>query len=316
MSANIKRIFIISFVVVVSIACIWLAYRYKVSTNETVYQATITASSSPLVILGNAASDIDSDSDGLKDWEEVLWGSDRHNPDSDKDGMKDGDEVRLARNPLVKGPDDAISKYPMGTNTTSDPITATNKFSRDLFARYSALKGQTGTVESIAQQKLVEEVIAGAVSLVEKPPQYTTQSLSTIKTPTSSDIQTYTSNVRAILLKERGDTGNEIAILAEAVEYRNSSNLSKLDAISAYYTRTAKALLGIKVPQPIAQNHIAMTNAYFALSKNVSAFKYVLTDPFIGSINFSDYAKNNDILSEHLKTINTYVEQTGLSILN
>ena len=39
----------------------------------------------------------DSDNDGLKDWEEVLWKTDPNNPDSDGDGMNDNEEVLSER---------------------------------------------------------------------------------------------------------------------------------------------------------------------------------------------------------------------------
>lgn len=313
MSPRIKRVFIIGSVIVISVFCIWLAYKYKVSSENT-YTAEHTAQQS-LVVLGNSVSEIDVDSDGLKDWEEVLWGSDRHNTDTDKDGTKDGDEVKLSRNPLVKGPHDALSTYPMGTNTaTNETITTTDRFSRELFSRYSALKSQVGTVNTEHQQKLVADIIKEAESLVERPPAYGIQSLSLIKTPSTIQIQTYTNNVRNVLLKERGDTGNEIAILAEIVGNRNTTDIKKLDTISAYYEKTARALLQIAVPSQIAEHHIAVVNIYFALSKNTEAFKFALTDPFIASANFSDYTKNNQLLSEYIMMIQTYVEKMGFSL--
>ena len=46
----------------------------------------------------------DTDSDGLKDWEEVLWKTAPQNADSDGDGMPDGAEVAAGRDPNKKGP--------------------------------------------------------------------------------------------------------------------------------------------------------------------------------------------------------------------
>jgi len=48
---------------------------------------------------------IDSDKDGLFDWQEVFYGTDPKNPDSDGDGTLDGEEVKLKRNPLKAGKD-------------------------------------------------------------------------------------------------------------------------------------------------------------------------------------------------------------------
>ncbi len=47
---------------------------------------------------------IDSDNDGLSNWEEVnIYHTDPFNSDTDNDGMNDGEEVRKGRNPLGKG---------------------------------------------------------------------------------------------------------------------------------------------------------------------------------------------------------------------
>ncbi|MBI5654777.1 fibronectin type III domain-containing protein [Candidatus Uhrbacteria bacterium] len=47
---------------------------------------------------------LDSDSDGLTDLEEVLFGTDSHNPDTDGDGFLDGNEVYNLYNPFGKAP--------------------------------------------------------------------------------------------------------------------------------------------------------------------------------------------------------------------
>ena len=52
---------------------------------------------------------LDSDNDGLRDWEEVLWKTDSKIADGDGDGTNDGDEVKAGRNPTIKGPKDTLS---------------------------------------------------------------------------------------------------------------------------------------------------------------------------------------------------------------
>ena len=49
-------------------------------------------------------SALDSDSDGLTDVEEPLYGTGMHNPDADKDGFLDGNEVFNLYNPAAKAP--------------------------------------------------------------------------------------------------------------------------------------------------------------------------------------------------------------------
>jgi ABC-type transport system substrate-binding protein len=78
------------------------------------YEVTLTIKDAA----GNSASDtmwvnvtaVDSDNDGLSDYEEEnIYGTDPENPDTDGDGINDGDEVSSGSNPLVS--DDVLSKY-------------------------------------------------------------------------------------------------------------------------------------------------------------------------------------------------------------
>lgn len=51
----------------------------------------------------------DLDNDGLKDWEENIYGTDSEKEDTDGDGTTDGEEIRVSRNPLRPGPGDELS---------------------------------------------------------------------------------------------------------------------------------------------------------------------------------------------------------------
>jgi len=52
-----------------------------------------------------AFTNVDTDGDGLRDWEEEVWGTDPNNVDSDGDGLNDGQEVRDDRDPAKNGSD-------------------------------------------------------------------------------------------------------------------------------------------------------------------------------------------------------------------
>lgn len=59
-----------------------------------------TASSTALAVRVNQP---DTDGDGLRDWEEELWGTQKNNPDTDGDGVNDGEEVVRGTDPRVAG---------------------------------------------------------------------------------------------------------------------------------------------------------------------------------------------------------------------
>lgn len=59
-----------------------------------------TASSTTLSV---RAKQPDGDGDGLRDWEEDLWGTQKNNPDTDRDGINDGEEVLRGTDPRIVG---------------------------------------------------------------------------------------------------------------------------------------------------------------------------------------------------------------------
>lgn len=60
----------------------------------------------------------DSDSDGLEDWKEILYGTDTRNKDTDTDGTDDGEEIRVGRDPKVKN----TAEYGQNPNDFMDKV--------------------------------------------------------------------------------------------------------------------------------------------------------------------------------------------------
>jgi len=90
------------------------------------------------------SQNIDSDNDGLKDWQETLYKTDANNPDTDGDGYLDGEEIDSGHNPLVKSPGDTDLFYPL---PLGDKYNITKKVLSDqnidtLFASYISQKQQ------------------------------------------------------------------------------------------------------------------------------------------------------------------------------
>jgi hypothetical protein len=307
-----KRVFIFSFVIILSIAGISLAYLYKQSANTLTYTAPENTRQA-LVSLGNTLSDIDTDSDGLKDWEESIWGTDRNNSDTDGDGTPDGMEISLDRNPTVKGPNDSLEKFPLGSNTNPTDNTHSAILSRELFARYAQVKSETGTLTEKDQQEIIEAIIQNAESVIERPKEYTYASLTIINTPTPENLQIYSTNLKNTLLKNRPqNVGDELTLMAFALENRDNSVSKEMKAISEFYENTAKQMLSTPVPRTIAENHLSLINMYLRLAKNVLAFDQALKDPFVASVNLGDYVKNTEQFSQDLNSMKTYLENNGI----
>jgi len=99
----------------------------------------------------------DTDKDGLKDWEEILWKTDAKNPDSDGDGTPDGAEVIEGRDPTIAGPDDGLASRTMETTEpifgagNDEDLTFSDATTREFFINYLSLKDPSGG--SITEQQ-------------------------------------------------------------------------------------------------------------------------------------------------------------------
>ena len=107
-------------------------------------------------------SDEDTDNDGLKNWEETLWKTDKHNPDIDGDGTSDGDEIKAGRDPTRAGPDDALvgnaSKLIVSENNYDpDNLNETDKFTQKFFTSYIYSRGSS-PLTAASQEALVREL--------------------------------------------------------------------------------------------------------------------------------------------------------------
>ncbi len=107
---------------------------------------------------------LDSDSDGLSDSEEALYGTDPRNPDTDRDGYSDGVEVKSGYNPLKAAPGDKIvtaNSGPDAQKITTSETSLTDSFSADFQAFINSKNGQnisTTDVKSFIDTSLTDKL--------------------------------------------------------------------------------------------------------------------------------------------------------------
>ncbi|NBD74245.1 hypothetical protein GVX82_04380, partial [Patescibacteria group bacterium] len=110
-------------------------------------------------ILDEQFAERDTDGDGLQDWEEGIWKTDRRNPDTDGDGTPDNEEILADRDPLVPGPNDMLAETAATTTASSTPVAGdlTQELSRNFFGPYLELK-QTGQFNEFNKERLLRNV--------------------------------------------------------------------------------------------------------------------------------------------------------------
>lgn len=270
---------IIIAIILVAGAILLVNYRNKNSAPHTFENPNAAISVSEREI--EAVQGLDTDGDGLRDWEEVLWGTDALTLDTDGDGTGDGDEVTSSRDPLVKGPNDKVSLFgAKGTASTSQNLTVTDKFGRDIFARYIELKqaGLSSDIES--QQEIVRELIENGDFLV-YPKVYTTEDITVVDAYDSASLRVYGNQIGAVFQKNMVSARDEGYIVKDSIEKNDPNILKELDPIIESDRRIVAGLASIAVPKVAVRSHLDLLNAMSGVMFVAQSLRQSATDPVV-----------------------------------
>lgn len=273
-------------------------YRNK-SVEKISYEAplisTTTASLSPEL------QNIDSDGDGLKDWEEILLGTNPRNSDSDGDGTSDGKESELGRNPLVKGPNDKASPAGSRLSKTED-LSPIDMAARDFFARYMELRQAGLSQDKQSQEEVIGQVLENSIVL-SKPKTYELSSIKTRDDSSKDSIKRYGNEVGSIFLSYSIQSRNEAIIAREFVETENPNVLKEIDPIISSYRNILDALLKLEVPKSLAGIHLGFINGMSYSLFTAESFRKASADPLMGIQGTAGYLESAQRLFDTVRAL-------------
>lgn len=222
----------------------------------------------------NLPSEKDSDADGLKDWEESLWKTDKNNPDTDGDGTLDGDEVKLSRNPAKAGPNDEFKNELAATPPPPEnyeKISMTDSLSRSLLLGYLSAKQSGGeSLGDAEKNNLVDSLLSGLSETAEREV-YGISDLKISRDEGEEPIRRYGNRLGAIMEKYSypNPPGMEIYIFKKSIEAGNEGGLKEIEKSVAVYEGLIKDCLALEVPADLADAHLGLVNV-FSRNKEMS----------------------------------------------
>ena len=259
----------------------------------------------------------DSDKDGLKDWEEELWGTNPNNPDTDEDGTNDGDEVDDNRNPTVAGPDDVFQGDIFIKQSSSDfssgGLTETEKFSQEFFAEYLSLK-QSGVDlnEQEVQDFLINSTFEKAQVEIKKD-SYTPTDLNIIQDDSVDAIKKYGNEMGNIIITYSIESENEAVILKRALENNDKEEIKKLEPIITAYKNHLDKFLNVPVPQSATITHLKIINSFSLIASTIEGMRAVFSDPLIALNSVAVYQDNAQELGDSFLGSNEYFKIKDIS---
>ncbi len=266
----------------------------------------------------NTLTEKDSDNDGLKNWEEKMWGTDPNNSDSDGDGTPDGEEVLAGRNPTIPGPNDKIdaeNKNSADNSKYIDP--ATKNFSDQFFLNIAYLK-QSGELND----KTISNLSDSLVKKLAKDNNKLTYKISDIKITSSEDaksIRLYGNELGKIAQKylqnknSSSKIGKELTIIQDALTNNNNKDkIKELEPIISEYRQAGKDMLNIKVPIKARLYHLSIMNSLNKISNSLSAVSNIFDDPLRGLSGISKYRDETIEINDVINRLKDYFEKNKI----
>lgn len=259
---------------------------------------------------------LDSDNDGLKDWEETIYKTDPNNPDTDGDGYLDGEEVASGYDPTIKAPNDALP----GTDTSKArplPKNLTKALSIKLSEEIV-----NGKIKSFNQegQPLNAAELEKETGLNEAINEAVTQQLDEFVLPSISDNEikispktgkeetmNYLTAVSEAVGKISSAQESETEFLANAVE---NDDFSRLEENRQVYWEGYQKLKEVSVPQDLISFHKGILGVLWVTNNIYLAIKNINQDPLKATIALMQYPKidqeTNELILQVLEQVKNY----------
>jgi len=289
-------IFMLIGVIIISLLFLFL---FVFSKNE-----KFTSKKSRALLENKTVADLiqaDTDSDGILDWEEVLWGTDKNNkmtypPLSDIDYVSDKrKELKLEQ------------------DMTSDSVaeTETDKFAREFFTSYLSLR--SGGVD----KELIDNFSNSVGQNLTKPNlinKYTLKDVekTLVNTP-DEKIKYYTKLSEVFEKSKEAGIGDELEIVSQGIliyDATESANFDELLLISDAYNQFGEDIMTIPVPESLVTYHLNMANASNNTGISVANMIKVVDDPVVGISGISQYQQYSEDLIKASEDMQKAIQTT------
>lgn len=130
---------------------------------------------------------------------------------------------------------------------------------------------------------------------------------------TTEDIRDYGHAIGAIIANlYTGPTGNETALLVDALADSDPSGLTALVAQAAAYEDARSALSQIEIPTSAAPNHLDLMNAYARIARLVGTMSSADKNPSAALVSAKTFQQEQTALATLYARINAYFRDIGI----
>ena len=244
-------------------------------------------------------AEIDSDMDGLRDWEEALWNTDPKNPDTDGDGTSDGNEA-TEQNKLVE------TSTTKESAMSSQVFSVTNELAKGVFANYMQTKSgdvPQQIVDSTNLSLVDQALTAGQIK------SYSEKDIITLPETSQSALTDYGQKIGIIIQNNIYHTKqDEPELMKQLLESRDTSDAKNLADAALVYKVISDKLLAIPVPKVpnVIAFHLNLINSYYGMYQSILQMSVALEDPVIAMIGLKNATQFNKNISDFYALVNQF----------
>ena len=244
----------------------------------------------------------DSDKDGLKDWEELLAGTDPNNPDTDNDGIPDKKDQDSSRKPIIATTSADVNNATTSTSTASS--TLTDKVARKIFDSYFRSK-ISGTFDKNKFKNVVDNISKEALGSQLIKYNYQKSDLKQIK-PTKTTVRRYKQEFEQALKPVTKIPEYELTTFARAIEKNDANEFAKLQSYSDAYKKAVANLMSIKVPADAVAYHLQITNSFNSFSETLEKMSQSKDDPILAYALIRKFMTEEEIINKTFESYGIY----------
>ncbi len=239
---------------------------------------------------------VDSDGDGLYDWEEALWETNPKLKDSDGDGV---DDKKFIENKRKDADFDETYK--------SNPDNETEVFAKQFFTT-AAVLNQSGSFN----QDTIDNFSSGISQSIENFTLKDKYTLSDLKLGNIS-FEQYKKNISDIYERVGTLEFSELTIIAFIIENPNDEDgLNELGKYLAYSDSLIKGYLSTNVPNSNIGLHLSFINNLDKISEIMKNSIYIDDDPLKVATYLSKYDEYSTKLLKDINALKNYFSSNGI----
>ncbi len=304
-----SKVVALAIVVIAIVAATWLIRSDSKAPGTDEPDITVTGTEKTYT------EELDTDGDGLKNWEEMLWGFDPNNPDTDGDGISDATEKQEAQNTALTRQQEFAKLIDPTDDPNWESLSYTEQVSGLLLSNYLALKQSGQPLSKDDALAIVQSIPAY------DPPEQTAPrvySLSDVRASAQSDekaLREYGNDVGALLSVPEGDeVKNELIVLVSFMQTGDETTfLRDLKEVIAQYDYVLAGLLQISVPKNIVSAHLGIINALSLVRSTVNDFHSFTEDPLLALSVFTTYNESTTRRGEAFRALRTVFENADIT---